>query len=394
MILLLACRLTGAPGPTVTPAPTATVLPTPVDQPLATPERLPLPRLPAPLYFIDPDDDQVWRLERDGATLSRMTDEPAPVTDFDVSQLDSALVYVTGNDLVWLGPLGEARILLVDGPPLPPVVDLDGANDPAQVRGRIATPRWSDDSGAIAYVMGGVHWMTPAGISIQTVITNDPLPEAGASPDAPAIVYDEVLGWSPGGQRLLLQYHTYPLTGDRDFEVVAKDLSLIGGDRGFVGIACMTCDFAWGPEGRVLYGAGRALAGRAPGGLRRFDASNGAMTTLVAGQAGDATMLAAHPFVDEGWIYLFVTMVTGSPARPYAMGMARVDLRGGGEVVPVREDLQIMQAAVWAPDGSGVILVEAGEGETGRLIWVPVDGSPTVPLPVVSTRRVRWGASL
>ncbi|MFQ5340361.1 MAG: hypothetical protein ACE5F6_02315 [Anaerolineae bacterium] len=78
---------------------------------------MPAARLPAPLYFLA--GGQIHRLERDGVTLTQITDEPEPVIDFDVSLANGMVVYVSGNNLIRADAYGGDPVVLVAGPTQP-----------------------------------------------------------------------------------------------------------------------------------------------------------------------------------------------------------------------------------------------------------------------------------
>ena len=100
--------------------------------------------LPAPLLFINAEDGQIWRVERDGRTLSPVTDEPAPITDFDVSPKDGALIYVSNNELIYFtSALGGRRVVLFGRSP-----EYDENDYISVLSEQVSTPRWSPDISA------------------------------------------------------------------------------------------------------------------------------------------------------------------------------------------------------------------------------------------------------
>ena len=99
-------ELVAVASPTNSPEPTAGVTPEP---------QVPASILPASLYFIDPSE-QIARLSIDGKTLTTVTSEPAPITDFDVSSHNGIVVFVSGNQLIRTDWQGNGRTMLVDVP--------------------------------------------------------------------------------------------------------------------------------------------------------------------------------------------------------------------------------------------------------------------------------------
>jgi hypothetical protein len=103
---------TGAPNPTAVPQPT--IVPQPTVAPNPTVEGAPVGVLPAPLYLLSsgPEDNgQITRLERDGKTRTKLTDEHADrpdslaVIEFDISPADGiAGLYRPGSSWRHPGP--------------------------------------------------------------------------------------------------------------------------------------------------------------------------------------------------------------------------------------------------------------------------------------------------
>jgi hypothetical protein len=58
---------------------------------------------------------QVYRMERDGKTITRLTDEPNGVDGYDVSPVDGTVAYITDNQIVLVSADASNRRVLVDG---------------------------------------------------------------------------------------------------------------------------------------------------------------------------------------------------------------------------------------------------------------------------------------
>lgn len=68
--------------------------------------------LPRSMYFLANDAAQyaqVFRLERDGRTITQLTSEPAKVTEYDVSLADGSVVFVSNNQLILINADGSNR---------------------------------------------------------------------------------------------------------------------------------------------------------------------------------------------------------------------------------------------------------------------------------------------
>jgi hypothetical protein len=123
------------PAPVVATPAVATERPAVVVAP--TPFPTPAIILPAPLYLLS--NGQIQRLETDGVTLTQLTLEAEPITDFDVSPIDARLIYVSGNQLIEANPQYGSRIVKVSGR------RLDPTNAANYITERISDPRFSPD---------------------------------------------------------------------------------------------------------------------------------------------------------------------------------------------------------------------------------------------------------
>ena len=68
------------------------------------------------LYYLG-DGGHVFRLGRDGKTVTQITFETYPVTSYDVSPVDGSIAYVSSNQLILVNAEGSNRRVLVDGGP-------------------------------------------------------------------------------------------------------------------------------------------------------------------------------------------------------------------------------------------------------------------------------------
>ena len=98
--------------------------------------------LPHDLYYQTKDGAghlQVFRLARDGATVTQVTSEPADVDNYDISPVDGRVAYVSNNQLLVAAADGSGRRLLVDG-----------GDAQYEFNLTILNPRWSPDGWQIA----------------------------------------------------------------------------------------------------------------------------------------------------------------------------------------------------------------------------------------------------
>lgn len=105
----------------------------------------------------------------------------------------------------------------------------------------------------------------------------------------------------------------------------------------------------------------------------------------------------AYPHVpnqDEVYVFMATSPDRGEP--PEAFRLYRMD-SNGGNISALRTDEHPTRAALWADDGRGVLIVTASASDeipADKLVWLPVDGSPAIRLPVIGSKMLRWGAGV
>ncbi len=372
--VLVAC----VEAPTPSPSASHTVTP----QPEADFE------LPAPVYFLR--EGQIWYLARDGKTQQQITREAAAVESFDVSPVDGALVYVTHNTLIHTDALGEYRQVLLSGPALPPVEDeLAGLNARDHIIGKIGTPTWSPDGERIAYVQNGLNVMAVSSGEVQTVHPNGFIPEQGEATER--LVIASVISWSPDGQHLLVVFYSYPLHSVYNQKVAVKTLS---GYLSTVG-EWVSCTFAWQGDSQVFYLGNPSYGGSEA--LSRCTVAEGQCTFIGQDVPARTAYFYAYPHVaSQNEVYVFMATSADRGEAPDAFGLYKVGSDGGGTTA-LRTDEHAIQAALWARDGRGVLIVTgsaSGEMAADTLVWLPVDGGPAITLPVTGSQMLRWGGDM
>jgi hypothetical protein len=375
--LLVACT----PAPSPDPLPTGTA-PLQATEPAAVAFSL-----PAPLYYLR--EGQVWRLAQDGESQQQITHEAAPVDSFDVSPIDSALVYVTGNSLIHADADGENRRVLMAGPELPPVADeLARLNDRAYIAGQIRTPVWSPDGERIAYVQNGLNAMVVSNGKVRVIHPNDFFPEEGEVSDRRVI--DSAISWAPDGQHLLVMVYTYPLDSIYYRDVALKTLFGYLSMKG----ECYQCTFAWSGDSQHFF-LGNPFEG-GQGALTRCDIADGRCTLIALDIPARKAYFYAYPHsLNPDGALVFMASSPSPEEPPEMFKMFRVQSDGYG-TVQLREDEWSIQTALWARDSRGVLIVTGSAGgdvPPDTLVWLPVDGGPAIPLPVTGARVLRWGVS-
>jgi Tol biopolymer transport system component len=390
-IVVFASLLVSCAGPTPAPQPTADVGAI-VAQTMAAltanaPASTPTPsRLPRSLYFLNTDAAahlQIFRLERDGETVTQITAEPADVESFDVNQNDGRVVYISNNQMLLVNADGSGRQILLDG-------GVKDVNNP--FLNSIQTAVWSPDGQTIAYGFGGLNFY-----AVATGISNRVLENQIRDVDN-QFKFPEELYWpdhfSPDGTKLAITLGYYEGAGLAIYHPAGNSLVRLTGDEG----ALICCgEEVWTADSSALYAANPAM-GMFNSGLWRVDAASGQTTTLLPGDAGNGTFnFADNPLLaPDGWLYFFFASRPASDefGGRESLQLVRAAADGvAGRAVLLPDIFDKMNEALWSPDASFVIVVSATNDQMyqgGQAEIVYLDGRPRVMLAPFA-RDLKWG---
>lgn len=342
--------------------------------------------LPRSLYFISNDGaqiQQVYRLEKDGTTLTQLTFEPVNVDDFDVSRVDGSIAYTSGNKLLNVNADGGNRSLLVDG----------GAEDENNsFMTHLSNPVISPNGETIAFGYKGLNFYSIVSGQSNRVL-DDKVEDTGQGFIVPRELYRPEL-YSADGSKLIITLGYYEGASSAIYYPNGGALvRLVNENR-----AIICCgDYSLSNDGSFLY-SGNPTTGMFPAGLWQVDTNNGNVTTLLFGDNDNNPIESAdNPFIaPDGQLYYFYASTPASDdfVSSPLLQLVRSAADGvTGRTVLRQETFQNMNEALWAPDASFVIIANAQNdqiyfGGSAQLYYT--DGRPMIPLaPFVYD--MKWG---
>jgi hypothetical protein len=340
--------------------------------------------LPRSLYFLNNDGAgllQVFRMERDGVTVTQITREPAAVESFDASPLEGSVAFVSNNQLLVVNADGSGRRLILDGGAMDP-------NNPFVTS--VSSPVWSPNGETIAYGHGGLNLYSVASGVSNRVIENQI--EVNESFSFPRELYWPYK-FSHDGTKLLVSLGYYE---GGSFAVYYPAGSTLVRLTGADDVIC--CSANWTPDGTAFH-VGRSTYGLWGPGLWRIDAATGAVSTLISGvRAPDgAFSLAEAPYLgpDGQLYYFFATQDPGDgfiDRAPLQLVRAAPDAETGRTVLRP-ETFALLNEALWAPDAGFVIVANAtveSMRQGGQAVLVYTDGRPQLVLAPYAY-QMKWG---
>jgi hypothetical protein len=323
---------------------------------------LPVDPLPAPLYFVAFADGQIWRMERDGQTLTQITFEASPILAYDLAPNGSDLVYLfQGDDQQVMAMIaGGERQEMLYGDLAYPLFGPDGE----QIYVRINNPE-------PGLIIG--QETAPAGIYSQFITGGRPslvLADRLAA-DGTNVATVSPLTFTPTAALLLL------VTDMPSYKQAIGIFDPALGD--ILRLPC--CSFAFSGDNTMLYTAGALAEDPGMAQFVRVNASGGAPTVLPA------RFFSVGPFevTADDSILAFTVPLDHIEGQDPLMDLQRIG--ADGTVTPLRNTTYPLYTAVWALDGSGaVVAIYQQSGAADPLMleplrWVPADpAAAEVPL--------------
>ena len=343
--------------------------------------------LPHSMYFLNNDGAglvQVYRLEKDGKSVTQLTFEPAKVESYDVSLTDGSVAYVTNNQMFTVNADGSNRSMIVDG----------GARDPnSPYLTDISSPVWSPNGQTIAFGYKGLNFYSIVSGQYNNVLA-DQVNDVGNGYFVPQELYRPEK-YSADGSKLIITLGYMEGGSAAIYYPNGNALVRLNGGNG----ALICCgNTRWSPDGSSFY-AGYASLGMYSPGLWRVDPGTGNVTTLISGDPGNGTFnFADAPYLaPDGQLYFFFANLanTNEFVNRAPLQLVRSAADGVTNRSALRpETFENMNEALWAPDGSFVITAVAPiqdvyQGGAAELVYT--DGTKGVISLLPFAMEMKWG---
>ncbi len=340
---------------------------TPLPQPTATFTPEPPTVLPRSLYYLAQDGngkEQIFRLGRDGATITQITFEQVNISDFDISPLDGTIAYIVGDNLTTMNANGQNRQALVQD---------------SNIGFRLV---WSPDGKTIVYGYPDVVFYSPTLGTKDVIISGKDAKywPAYFSPDGSRLIVWEkpIIPSAPGSEPVFIyDFNSRTLTSASDCS--GRNISWNTSDS----IFCY----------KYVFAGGGSL------GLSQVNAMDGSAKTLIFSEICPPCLpIAAPRFSADGnlyYLYAEVNDVTQTYPSLSLVYSVSDDISSRQRVRP--ESFNVLNT-LWAPNGDGLLIVQNNGNSSFPTNILLVSIEPSLPIVTVipdaskiNPYSLRWG---
>ncbi|MFN2216131.1 MAG: NBR1-Ig-like domain-containing protein [Anaerolineales bacterium] len=310
--------------------------------------------LPAPIYFLrgERSASQIWKMEREGITLTQLTQENGGISRFDVNPVDGRLVYIVDYQVIIYDPSTGERQVLVQG---------TESDQPVN-------PLFSPDGNLLAYAKNGIHVIDLNSGDDRLVLANN----SNSAPSQFRAYFPR--SWSPDSQLLSLTIGYYEWGGTGILSVADGNL-LTEFD---------IADTQTWSRDSMLYISAHATE---PGML----STNPGLYSISAAQGAAEQTLVSDEYIwwpfenSSGNLLFFQGEHDQTNPGKYNISV----MAGNGFNAPyqvIRENILQLTAsgfieAAWSADGSSVVAkLYRPPTKTNEVLFLNLDGSPPIYL--------------
>ena len=343
--------------------------------------------LPHSMYFLNNDGAglaQVYRLDKDGRTVTQLTFEPAKVEYYDVSLVDGSVAYVSNNQLLTVNADGSNRSMVVDG-------GLRDENNSFLTS--ITNPVFSPNGETIAFGYKGLNFYSIISGQYNNVLENQIDTLDGGFSIPRELYWPEK--YSADGSKLIITLGYYEGASAAIYYSNGNALVRVTGGEN----ALICCgDTEWTADGSAFYAAS-STSGMFNAGLWRVDAATGNVTTLLLGSfdTNPADVASTPLLAPDGQLYFFYASLPNADEfinRPPLQIVRSAPDGVTNRTVLRPETYENMNEALWAPDASFVIaaiapIPDVYQGGAAQLVYT--DGQKGVIPLVPFAMEMKWG---
>ena len=361
------------------------------ETPTAVPEAV-TTLLPHSLYFLGRDNqslNQIYRIARDGKTVTQLTFEPLGVVEYDISLADESIVYEMNNQLLLINADGSNRRVLVEG-----------IHTPDNARG-FYHPIFAPDGQTLAYSRSGINLYSlstgAANLALEDELINGPAFSGSTIAYSPE-------KYSPDGTKLVIHMLYadtsalaiyYPASNSLVRLSCAEDNYICDAGSWF------HSDIEWAADSSSFYVAvPTATSTYAGDSLWKVDAATGVVTSLTPSTTADGLAIVPKELhhAPSGQLYFFFgtyDLNSGFFDAP-ELNLVRSDPDGVTNRTILRdENFVLMREALWAQDASFAIVASSPtpdwDQEGGVLELYYTDGTKEPVWLAPHGQQMKWG---
>ena len=327
--------------------------------------------LPQSLYYSAKDSSgkfQIYRLGRNGISVTQITFEQMDVLNFDVTSIDGSIAYIIESNLIVTDADGNNRQSLVQDPNIQYSLS------------------WSPDGKMISYQSGNdvvIYSLTTGDnevlISGSETETNWPV---SFSPDSKKLLIRQRINPSaPGGWVLIYDFATQSLTP------MGAGQPKNGSNN------CYNGNVTWdSPD--VFFCHKDVFAGGGGEGVWRVNANDGSVEALIFSESCPPCSPVAAPHQNsDGYLYYLYREVENIDNPHPSLLLTRSKTDGVTDRVILRPETFTVSYALWTPDGNALLIAQNnGTSSTStNLILIPVD--PSLPVVTILSDASNFGSN-
>jgi len=339
--------------------------------------------LPRSLYYSAKDSNgkyQIYRLDRDGVTITQITFEQNDLRSFDISPTDGTIIYSTSDNTT-----GDNQLIAIDA---------NSANRRVLVEAPTSeffgTPVWSPNGQTLVFSQGNDLYLYSFSTGKSALLL------AGS-----AAYYFTPELFSPDGRKLIVRNHPTPGAPEGAFpeiyDFASNIIIRISEWEGYPYPPTCLGNMTWITQDS-FFCFYHSDGGMPMPGLLGVNANDGSIKILMVSKSPFQLVAAPHQDSAGNLIYLYGEHDgVYAQGKPYpTLSLVHSDADGITNRVMLRPETFRVRVAFWSPDERAIVILQCDElGRPSELSLVPVDPSMPVVTLLSDASSVsdtfRWG---